>query len=340
LEAREGRLKYLNQTARQLHEEGVPFSPKDLDQHPLYTLSGELVESTDLPLLVAWRTGAPVQAQFVLSRNAGASWHLTWTAAPHRDSNGQVRGVVGSVTYGPPGRDLQRLAELAHDLRTPLVALQLVCPLVERYPHVDPELLKVLDATRAAAERAVQIAANLLECCRGPTGKGRGEVSCWFALEPFLSTLASEQTVSAQSKGLMLSTNFTELRGWEIYSDRVRFGRVLSNLLVNAVRYTPAGRIDFGASWRDDAGERRLALSVLDTGPGISEEEQESIFQPFERGKAGREGDSGGSGLGLAVVDRLVDELGLSMEVYSEYGRGSTFDLLIPAVLLRPAVPE
>jgi signal transduction histidine kinase len=74
---------------------------------------------------------------------------------------------------------------------------------------------------------------------------------------------------------------------------------------------------------------------VIDTGAGISEEDQESIFQPFEQGKAGKESDSGGSGLGLAVVDRLVSELGLTLEVFSEYGHGSTFELLLPMAILR-----
>ena len=83
-----------------------------------------------------------------------------------------------------------------------------------------------------------------------------------------------------------------------------------------------------------------MALSVVDTGRGIPPEEQESIFQPFERGKAGKESDSGGSGLGLAVVDRLVEELGLELEVYSEYGRGSAFHLLVPAAILRELPPK
>src|SRR5262249_2597171 len=120
-------------------------------------------------------------------------------------------------------------------------------------------------------------------------------------------------------------------------SDRWRLGRVLANLLVNAVRYTNQGRVEFSAAWREEGAVRRLALTVQDTGPGISQEEQDSIFQPFERGRAGREGDSSGSGLGLAVVDRLVEELGLSLEVFSQYGHGSAFHLLVPAERLRQA---
>src|SRR5206468_4484125 len=124
----------------------------------------------------------------------------------------------------------------------------------------------------------------------------------------------------------------------------------------NAVRYTEAGQVEFTAAWQNTPAEpqdpavtpllgvlatpgRVLVLSVVDTGAGISVEEQESIFQPFERGRAGKEGDSGGSGLGLAIVDRLVEELGLSLEVYSEYGRGSAFQLSLPESVLRAKKP-
>src|SRR5262249_30256621 len=137
----------------------------------------------------------------------------------------------------------------------------------------------------------------------------------------------------------------------ELYTDKRKLGRLLSNLLSNAVRYTSAGTVEFKVQWQrepqmpnlpgtasalvPEAVPGDLVISVEDTGIGISQEEQESIFQPFERGRAAREGDSGGSGLGLAIVDRLVEELGLKLEVYSEYGRGSTFHLVFPADMLR-----
>src|SRR5262249_33088656 len=130
-------------------------------------------------------------------------------------------------------------------------------------------------------------------------------------------------------------TDFSASQGWEVRTDRQRLMRILSNLLVNAIRYTPLGRVEFTTSWRDEAKGRALAISVVDTGVGISTEEQESIFQPFERGRAAKDSDSGGSGLGLSVVDRLVEELGVVLEVYSEHGRGSAFNLLLPATMLR-----
>src|SRR5262249_13147099 len=90
----------------------------------------------------------------------------------------------------------------------------------------------------------------------------------------------------------------------------------------------------------DSVRQRRpsLVLSVVDTGVGIAAEEQESIFQPFERGRGGnQDAESGGSGLGLAIVDRLVSELGLEPEVYSVFGQGSALDLGIPRRMVHPA---
>jgi signal transduction histidine kinase len=252
---------------------------------------------------------------------------------------------MGSVFCRPPDPDARRMAELAHDFRTPLQSLRLLCALLDRQSHHHPDLAKLIENIRFAADRGLELALEFLDYCRGRVSKAPGAAVSWFTLEPFLLGLAQEQNAMAQAKGLTLACDVSAAHGWEIQSDRARLGRVLANLLSNAVRYTPLGRVEFQASWREGDGGRKLVLSVVDTGPGITREEQESIFQPFERGRAGMEedtsqgGDSGGSGLGLAVVDRLVQELGLEIEVYSEYGHGSSFRLVVPTAMLR-ALPQ
>jgi hypothetical protein len=328
-------LHCLNEDARRLRQEGVPLTPEELAEHPLHTLAGEPVTATQLPLLVAWREGRPNEATFRLIREGGPVLQILWSASPLKDSSNQVAGVLGSVRCLVPEPDWQALAGLAHDLRTPLHSLKMLVSVLDQEPGVEGQLREVLERIRSSSDRAMLIGMDLLEWCRGPVQGSRRSRTDWFALEPFLQGLAAEQALAAQQKSLALASRLEVARGWEVCCDRVRLGRLLANLLANAVRYTTAGRVEFSAAWQEEGDRRTLALGIVDSGTGISAEEQESIFQPFARGRAGKDSDHSGSGLGLAVVDRLVEELGLTLEVYSEYGHGSAFHLLLPEAMLR-----
>jgi two-component sensor histidine kinase len=345
LDVRRRVLHCLNDAARELSREGVPLTGADLAHRPLQTLAGGPVTAADLPLLRAWREKAARDAVFLMPAAAGAApKRMEWHTAPLSDAQGEVLGVMGTVRVGPPEPDWLQLAGLAHDLRTPLQALRLLAPLLENTVVLAPAAAELIERMRAATDRALAIGMDLLEWARGPMQSGRQVTRAWFPLAPLAAELAAEQRPAAQRKGIGLHTDLGAAEGLEVHTDRVRLGRLLANLLANAVRYTSAGQVRFTATWRaDDQGRpEALALGVVDTGAGISPEDQESIFQPFERGRAGKESDSGkasdsgGSGLGLAVVDRLVEELGLALEVFSEHGRGSSFELLLPMNLLRP----
>ncbi len=328
----------LNDRAKQLRREGIPFIPTELAGRPLRKPGGEPVTAADMPLMVSWREGRPQEATFILEREGAVPQHIVWSTAPIKNAAGQVTGIVGSVYCAVPEPDWQALAGLAHDLRTPLQSLKMLLAIVEGMP-ADASLREVLSRVRSAADRALQIGMDLLEWCRAPVQKGRKRAA-WFPLEPLLRSLVAEQEPLARQKGIALATRLDDATGLEAHTDAVRLGRLLANLLANAVRYTPAGRVEFSATWQQEAGERMLVLAIVDSGTGISPEEHEDIFQPFARGKAGRESDSSGSGVGLSVVDRLVEELGLTLEVYSEYGRGSAFHLLLPARILRGPSPS
>jgi signal transduction histidine kinase len=337
-DARRRTLYCLNETARQMFREGVPLTRDDLKSRSLRTLEGEPVQITDLPLLRAWRERAPREESFRFTCSDGAVRHLTWSAAPFVTPDGKLQGVVASLTVAPFEPDWQYLAGLAHDLRTPLQALRLLMPLLESMPNLQPDARDLLERLRSCCDRALAIGMDLLEWAQGPALAGQRVERTWFALAPFLNELAGEHMAHAQRKAIAWRTDFDAARGLEVRADPVRLGRLLSNLMTNAIRYTPRGEVSIRASRRHDAAgqESTLALSVEDTGSGISPEDQESIFQPFERGKAGKEGDSSGSGLGLAVVDRLIEELGLTLEVFSEHGRGSKFEVLLPPDHMRP----
>jgi hypothetical protein len=332
------RMYCLNETARQMRDEGVPLKGNEPSLSHLRGADGTEVPADRLPLWVAAHEARASEGAFVLSRPGLPDRRLFYTAAPLKDGAGLVRAVLLSVIGTPPPPDWQALAGLAHDLRTPLQTLGLVLYSLDQQTLVGPQRDDALARLRAAAERAQQIGKELLDWCRAPGLRSRPAAADWFPLEPMLLEVLAEQRPGAAVKGLALATAVEGVRGWQIRSDRVRLGRVLANLLVNAVRYTPGGgRVSLAAVWEDRGSRRFLVLEVADTGAGISREEQESIFNAFERGQAGREADSGGSGIGLSVVDRLTQELGMRCEVQSEAGQGSHFRVLVPQHLLRMA---
>jgi hypothetical protein len=334
-DVRAARLYRLNAVARTLHEGDIPILETDAGREYLRTAQGEPVGAGDLPLSVALREGRPVEATFVFCRPGRPPCHLVWNATPLRDVAGKIAAVMATVCRTPPPHDWHTLAGLAHDLRSPLQAIRLMLVALGQRRLGEAQQAEVLHLLGSAAERALQIGADLLDWCRVPGSSGRKVESSWIPLEPLLRRLLQEELPAAGSKKITLTASLEDIKGWELFSDRTRLGRVIMNLLGNAVRYTPrAGHVALTASWQGQGTERELVLGVADTGTGITPEEQESIFQPFERGKSSR-GDSSGSGLGLAVVDQLVEELGLRREVSSEYGRGSSFRILVPQRLLR-----
>ncbi len=279
-----------------------------------------------------------MEAEFTLVRAGQAPRRLLYSVTPMHGADRRVAALLASVVCLPVSPDWSTLAGLAHDLRTPLQSLATLQHVLAFRTLPEAQRLDAVTRLTQAAERAQAIAQELLEWCRTRGSAAAAQRHDWFAVEPLLREIVTEQTQAAALKRLTLEAAIDTIRGWQVYTDRGKLGRILANLLVNAVRYTPdGGRVVLGAAWQDHEGGRVLVLEVRDTGAGIAAHEQESIFNAFERGQSGRDGDSSGSGVGLAVVDRLTQELGLGCDVHSVAGEGSQFRILVPPSLLRMA---
>lgn len=213
----------------------------------------------------------------------------------------------------------QLLADVTHELRTPLTVVQgnLEALLDGVYPADAEHLAPILDETRVLSRlvddlRTLSLAeAGALTLHREPTD-----------IAELVSDTVASFRMQADGGGIAVSTvSGDELPQTEI--DPVRLREVLSNLLSNALRYTPrGGTIRVAAS----ASEGRLHLSVRDSGPGIAPELLPHVFDRFYKSEESR-----GAGLGLAIAKSLVVAHGGEIEANSAPGQGTEMRLWVPA---------
>ncbi len=214
-------------------------------------------------------------------------------------------------------RDL--MADVAHELRTPLSVLQgrLEGLLDGVYPRDDRQLAALLEETQVLSRLIEDLRtlalddAGALRLEREPTDLVRLVRDTARGFEP-----------EAARHGVTLAVT-TALADAELELDPVRIRQVLSNLLSNALRHTPAGR---GVTVAVEAAVSGCSVSVADAGDGIAPEDVDRIFDRFYKGEASR-----GSGLGLTIARRLVAAHGGEIQAASRLGQGTTVTFSLPA---------
>ena len=225
-------------------------------------------------------------------------------------------------------RDRSRdfLADVSHELRTPIAALLTFNELLTNQAGVDPAArAEFLDASRVQLERLDWLAQNLLELSKLDSGL------VLLDLRPDDIRAAVESAVeqampAAQRRevALRLSLPDAPLR---IRHDPQRVGQVVTNLVGNAVKFTPpGGSVDVTVATHGDGAR----IDVSDTGVGIEASELPRIFERFYRGSRANEARGSGSGLGLAIVRSIIDMHHGAISVDSHLGTGTRFSVVLP----------
>jgi len=224
------------------------------------------------------------------------------------------------------------LAAASHDILQPLNAARLyVTSLIERSSSAAPgaqgdgQLVHNIDASLEAVE---EILGALLDISRLDTGAMKPELGS-FRIEDMLRQIEVEFAPLAHAKGLDLVFVPSSLA---VRSDRRLLRRVLQNLVSNAIKYTPKGRVLIGCR----RSKTSLRVDVLDTGVGIPKSKQRDIFIEFHRLDQGAR-IARGLGLGLSIVERIARVLDHRIEVKSASGKGARFSIEIPRSHAAPA---
>jgi NtrC-family two-component system sensor histidine kinase KinB len=261
-------------------------------------------------------------AMFLRGRDHFFVLRPTPLRAPDGSSTGLIL-TLQDVTYlrDQEARREQLMATLSHELRTPLTSLRMALDLLGRgEPPLGEKPRSLLDSAREDVLRLEDVAQRLLDVSRSRAMTIALEREGVSIRELAIRT-AHIFALQARERGIELETRVPdeELR---ISGDATKLGWAVSNLIGNALRYTPhGGVIRVEATGLPDV----VRLSVSDSGPGIPSEQRERIFERFAQGI-----DGGAAGLGLAIVRDVVQAHGGRIFLESEPGRGSRFILELP----------
>ncbi|GEM_PF-1875431 len=295
----------------------------------------------------AYKNGAPFKLNCRMISTSGREFWVDFRCIGRLDSEeGQyIGGTMQDITERKQieellttARDMaeavsraktELLATVSHELRTPLNGVMGGVQLLEitELSEEQKEYLKIL---KQAADNELALVNDLIDLASLEASGFRVKASSFLLLES-INAVIEKYAASISEKGLSLELSLSDSLNQKVVGDSPRLRQIFDNLLSNAVKFTGKGRIAIsGEVTIGFLGEPRLRLSIIDTGIGISKEDQERIFAPFVQVDMSNTRNFGGTGLGLAICRKLSEMMGGSILLESKKGEGSCFVMELP----------
>lgn len=250
-------------------------------------------------------------------------------------ANGRLRGVNAQLAEAhrkaleASQTKSNFLATMSHEIRTPMTAILGFAEEVLSTEMSEGERRSAVETIRRNGRHLLSIVNDILDLSKIEAAKME-ILPRRVSLPGLIAEVGSLMRGRARAKGLEFVTEFNGMIPETIHVDDTRLKQILINLLGNALKFTDTGSIGirvFGRACRDG---HALTIDVFDTGPGMTTEELDVIFEPFQQGRATMKSAADGTGLGLAISQRLAQLLRIAVEVTSERGHGSQFRLSLP----------
>ena len=220
------------------------------------------------------------------------------------------------------------LSNMSHEIRTPINAVLGMNEMILRDTK-DKKILDYAGNVRSAGRTLLSLVNTILDFSKIESGKME-ILPVVYDTASLINNLVNSISERARDKGLKLNIRIDETIPSVLFGDDVRVSQVIMNLLTNAVKYTKEGSVTLSISTDSRTEEEiRLAVKVSDTGIGIRREDMDKLFESFARIEEKRNRNIEGTGLGMAIVSRLLQMMDSKLEVESTYGEGSAFSFVI-----------
>ncbi|EZP25275.1 sensor histidine kinase [Microbacterium oleivorans] len=236
--------------------------------------------------------------------------------------------VIRDITERERVEQMRRdfVSNTSHELKTPVGAVMLLAEAIESAADDPDQVRHFVRRLSAEATRLGQLTSRIMNLSRLQSADEIAEMRDVSVDEVVRSAIES-QAIAAESAEIQVARGGE--RGLFVRGDPQILTEAVSNLLANAIAYSPAGaQVGVGVREADGAVE----IAVADHGIGIPETDQQRVFERFYRADQARSRRTGGTGLGLAIVKHAVQRHGGSVELWSRPGRGSTFTIRLPLV--------
>jgi two-component system phosphate regulon sensor histidine kinase PhoR len=321
----QGRIEWSNQTAA----DHLGIDP----QRDILQLIGNLVRD---PGFTTYYAGNDYARDVVIQgRDSTPTRPLKLSVQLHPYGEGRRLLLSRDITGVEQAEAMRRdfVANVSHEIRTPLTVLAGFIETMQNLPLEGEERVRYLGLMAQQAQRMQTLVSDLLTLSRleGSPLPGAGELT---SVETLMAHCAQEGRALSDTLGKAQHLGSGDAPPVELAGSASELLSAMSNLVSNAVRYTPAGGT-ITMQWRtlpDGRGE----FSVRDSGPGIAAEHISRLTERFYRVDRSRSRETGGTGLGLAIVKHVTQRHNAELKIDSTPGVGSTFAILFPPSRLRP----
>lgn len=229
------------------------------------------------------------------------------------------------------------LANMSHEIRTPMNAVIGFTDVLAN-SDLNEQQMGYVKSIQSGSRNLLSLINDILDLSKIEAGKMKIDVDKVYVSQ-LLHDIKDVYQISAQEKGLQLELQLDDSVPEVVFSDELRLRQILFNLVNNAVKFTHQGKVTIACSYAPEREEdlfSSLKITVADTGIGIAEEDQQTIFDIFVQQDNQSTREFGGAGLGLAISSRLAEKLDATLSVSSKKGEGSCFELLLrtPEVII------
>ncbi|SFD73749.1 MHYT domain-containing protein [Massilia yuzhufengensis] len=329
------------------------FPAADFLGDPPRRTFGAMIHATDRvrvndELAVALREDRPYLVEYRLLHADGSVRWMWENGSGVRNDAGEVEwldGVILDITERRLMEEALReakdkaeqaaaaratfVANMSHEIRTPMNSI-LGFTDVLLDGELNKEQRRHLDTIRSAGRALLRLLNEILDTAKLEKGAVELEQNDYNLLS-LIDELSSTLAANARAKGLHLDIHYDPALPTGLRGDELRVRQVLTNLLDNAIKFTPQGTVTLRVGFEAD----QLCMSVSDTGIGIAPERLQAIFDPFTQADASMTRRFGGTGLGTTICKQLVELMGGKIWAESEPGQGTTFHVRLPLVLAR-----